>query len=83
MKIEIKVPAMGESISEATIGTILKPSGSSVSVDEELLELETDKVNQVLFAPQAGIVQYNVAPEQVVKIGEVIGYIDSRPGFRG
>lgn len=77
MKIEIKVPSMGESISEATIGTILKPSGSFVSMDDELLELETDKVNQVLFAPQAGVVQYDVSPEQVVKIGQVIGTIDS------
>lgn len=77
MKIEIKVPPMGESISEATIGSILKPSGSLVSADDELLELETDKVNQVLFAPQAGIVSYQVSPEQVVKIGEVIGHVDT------
>ncbi len=36
MKIEIKVPSMGESLSEATVGTILKPSGSTVQQDEEL-----------------------------------------------
>lgn len=77
MKIEIKVPAMGESISEATIGNILKPSGSQVKMDEEILELETDKVNQVLYAPQSGIVTYQVKPEDVVKIGQVIGFVDS------
>lgn len=77
MKVEIKVPAMGESISEATIGNILKKSGSKVSMDDEVLELETDKVNQVLYAPQSGILNLMVAPDQTVKIGEVIGHIDT------
>ncbi|MBA3956969.1 MAG: 2-oxoglutarate dehydrogenase complex dihydrolipoyllysine-residue succinyltransferase [Parachlamydiaceae bacterium] len=77
MKVEIKVPAMGESISEASVGTILKPAGSSVAMDNELLELETDKVNQVLYAQQAGIVSYVVASGDTVKIGQVIGHIDT------
>lgn len=76
MKHEIKVPAMGESITEATIGAILKPAGSQVNVDDELLELETDKVNQVLYAPVAGVVSYTVKPEDKVGIGDVIGHID-------
>jgi 2-oxoglutarate dehydrogenase E2 component (dihydrolipoamide succinyltransferase) len=77
MKVEIKVPAMGESISEATVGNIIKPSGSKVNMDDEILELETDKVNQVLFAPQAGVIELTVKSEDVVKIGQVIGTIDS------
>lgn len=77
MKIEIKVPAMGESISEATVGTIIKASGSTVAADDEILELETDKVNQVLYAPQAGTLTLTVKPEQVVKIGDVIGYLET------
>lgn len=77
MKTEIKVPSMGESISEATIGTIIKASGSQVKMDDELLELETDKVNQALYAPQSGIVNWSVSAEATVKIGEVIGYIES------
>lgn len=76
MKLEIKVPAMGESITEATVGSILKPSGSVVAMDDEVLELETDKVNQVLFAPQGGVLSLTVKPEDVVKIGQVIGFID-------
>lgn len=52
MKVEIKVPAMGESVSEATISRIIKASGSLVRRDEEVIELETDKVNQVLYAPK-------------------------------
>ena len=48
MKQEIKVPAMGESISEAIIGNILKPSGSGVAEGNELIELETDKATFLL-----------------------------------
>lgn len=76
MKQEIKVPAMGESISEATIGTILKPNGSLVNADDEILELETDKVNQALYAPVTGILQINVSQGDVVKIGQVIGSVE-------
>lgn len=77
MKLEIKVPAMGESITEATIGRLIKPSGSPVAIDEEILELETDKVNQILYSPARGVITLTVAPEQVVKIGEVIGFVDT------
>lgn len=76
MKQEITVPLMGESITEATIGTIIKPSGSTVEMDDEILELETDKVNQVLHAPQGGVLQLSVETGQVVKIGQVVGYVD-------
>jgi 2-oxoglutarate dehydrogenase E2 component (dihydrolipoamide succinyltransferase) len=77
MKKEIAVPRMGESINEATIGTLIKKSGSQVKIDEEILELETDKVNQVLYAPQQGLLTLTVSPGDVVKIGQVIGYVDS------
>ncbi len=77
MKHEIKVPPMGESITEATVAQILKATGSTVSMDEEILELETDKVNQVLHAPAAGVLTLSVAVDSVVKIGDVIGFVDS------
>ena len=77
MKEEIKVPAMGESITEATIGEIFKPTGSSVKVDEEILELETDKVNQVLYAPQSGVITIDVATDDTVTIGQVLGFVDT------
>lgn len=76
MKAEIKVPAMGESISEATVGSFLKAEGSVVKVDDELLELETDKVNQVLYASQAGVVSWSVSEGDTVKIGQSIGSIE-------
>lgn len=76
MKNEIKVPSMGESISEAIIGQILAPSGSIVKADAEILELETDKVNQVLYAPQAGKIDLIVKSGDTVKIGQIIGTIE-------
>lgn len=77
MKKEIKIPAMGESVSEAVIGNILKPTGSYVHQDEEIIELETDKVNQVLYAPAAGAVTFTVSPNQKVNIGDVIGFVET------
>jgi len=75
MTIEIKVPAMGESISQATIGEIFKPSGSGVNRDEEILEIETDKVNQPLYAPESGEITLTVKKGDTVAIGAVIGTI--------
>lgn len=77
MKNEIKVPSLGESISEAIIGQILAPSGTSVKIDAELLELETDKVNQVLYAPNEGKVTLTVKSGDTVKIGQTIGFIET------
>jgi 2-oxoglutarate dehydrogenase E2 component (dihydrolipoamide succinyltransferase) len=77
MKIEIKVPVMGESVTEAVIGNIMKPSGSAIKRDDELLELETDKVNQVLYAPESGQLTLSVKTGDHVKIGQVIGSVDT------
>ncbi len=77
MKVEIKIPKMGESIVEATIGSILKPSGSSVKEGDELLEIETEKVNQVLTAPASGTIELSVNTGDTVKIDQVIGSIDT------
>lgn len=77
MKIDIKIPAMGESVVEGTIGSILKPSGSLVKADEEIIEIETDKVNQVLYAPAAGVVQFSKKTGDTAKVGEVIGFIET------
>ena len=77
MKTEIKIPTVGESITEAIISSIMKPSGSYVRADEEILEIETEKVNQVLYAPAAGQITLNVKVEEKVKIGQVIGYVET------
>jgi 2-oxoglutarate dehydrogenase E2 component (dihydrolipoamide succinyltransferase) len=77
MKVEIKVPVMGESVSEATVSSFLAPSGSYVASGQEIIELETDKVNQVLYAPNAGSISWLVSAGATVKIGEVIGSVDT------
>lgn len=77
MSQEIKVPSLGESISEATISEILVQSGEAVEQDQEILEIETEKVNQVLYAPAAGQLTLNVKEGDTVKIGQVIGSVDA------
>lgn len=77
MKVEITIPPLGESISEATISRIIKPSGSFVEINDEILELETDKVNQVLYAQNKGQLFFSIEVGQSVPIGHVIGHIDT------
>lgn len=77
MKIDIKIPPVGESIVEATIASVLKEKGSFVKEGEEILELETDKVNQIVYAPAAGALSLSVKVGDVVKIGQVIGSVDT------
>src|ERR1700678_1293694 len=52
---EIRVPTLGESVTEATIGRWFKKAGDAVAVDEPLVELETDKVTIEVPAPSAGV----------------------------
>ena len=54
---EIRVPALGESVSEATIGRWFKKAGETVKADEPLVELETDKVTLEVNAPSAGVLR--------------------------
>ncbi len=78
MNVEIKVPSVGESVTEGTVGTILKPSGSEVKVDDEIFELETDKVNQAVYATAAGKLTLNIKSGDTVKVGQVVGSIDTK-----
>lgn len=77
MKAEIKVPVMGESVSEATVSVFLVPPGTSVTSGQEVVELETDKVNQVLYASADGTLTFSVQVGDVVKVGQVIGFIET------
>ena len=76
MKKDVTVPSLGESIVEATVGQILVSDGALVTTDQELIELETDKVNQVLYSPANGKMHISVKTGDVVKIGQVIGSIE-------
>ena len=68
MATEIRVPTLGESVSEATVGTWLKKVGDAVAIDEPLVELETDKVTVEVPSPAAGVLT-----EITAKDGETVG----------
>jgi len=73
---EIKVPTLGESVSEATVAKWLKKEGDSVAADETIVELETDKVTLEVNAPSAGVISRIVAPEgSNVGVGALLGEI--------
>ncbi|MGC4045128.1 MAG: 2-oxoglutarate dehydrogenase complex dihydrolipoyllysine-residue succinyltransferase [Armatimonas sp.] len=77
MSVEIKVPSMGESVVEATVAQWLKKPGDAVAAGEALVELETDKVNQEIEAPFAGVLTSIAAPEgSTVSVGALLGTID-------
>ncbi|MFN7037992.1 MAG: 2-oxoglutarate dehydrogenase complex dihydrolipoyllysine-residue succinyltransferase [Alphaproteobacteria bacterium] len=76
MSIEIKVPSLGESVTEATIAKWYKKEGDSIKVDELLLELETDKVTLEVNAPSSGILEKIAQTEgAAVKLGDILGSI--------
>ncbi len=82
MTIEIKVPPLGESVTEATVGKWFKKAGDAVKVDEPLCELETDKVTVEVPAPASGMLAaINVEQGATVGVGGVLGSI--REGASG
>ncbi len=78
MSIEVKVPVLGESVSEATVGQWLKQPGEAVALDEPIASLETDKVAVEVGAPAAGIMGAHIAAEgETVAVGAVLGMIET------
>ena len=76
MATEIRVPTLGESVSEATVGTWFKKVGDTIKVDEPILELETDKVTIEVPAPAAGTLSEIVAAAgETVGLGALLGQI--------
>src|ERR1700739_2192816 len=73
---EIRVPTLGESVTEATIGKWFKKAGEAVAVDEPLVELETDKVTIEVPAPAAGVLSEIAAKDgDTVAVRAVLGQI--------
>ncbi len=76
MTLEIKVPTLGESVTEATVGQWLKKEGDAVARDEPLVELETDKVTLEVPAPAAGrLEKISVKDGETVGVGALLGMI--------
>ncbi|UWU27802.1 2-oxoglutarate dehydrogenase complex dihydrolipoyllysine-residue succinyltransferase [Rhizobium sp. WSM1274] len=76
MATEIRVPTLGESVSEATVGTWFKKVGDAIKVDEPILELETDKVTIEVPAPASGTLsEIVVAAGETVGLGALLGQI--------
>jgi len=77
MSIEVKVPTLGESVSEATVGQWLKKPGETVALDEPIVSLETDKVAVDVPSPVAGVLGQILVPEgDTVTVGALLGTIE-------
>ena len=75
---KIKVPTLGESVTEATVSKWLKSQGENVSADEPLVELETDKVNVEVPSPISGVLgNITVKEGETVNVGSLLGTVDS------
>ncbi len=78
---EIRVPTLGESVSEATVGQWLKKPGEAVAADEPIVELETDKVSVEVPAPAAGVLgDISVQEGETVEVGALLGLISEGEG---
>ncbi|MDN6567083.1 MAG: 2-oxoglutarate dehydrogenase, E2 component, dihydrolipoamide succinyltransferase, partial [Actinomyces sp.] len=76
MSVDIKMPALGESVTEGTVTTWLKAVGDTVEQDEPSLEVSTDKVDSEVPAPASGVLQKILVEEDdTVDVGTVLGTI--------
>ncbi len=83
MATEIRVPTLGESVTEATVGKWFKKAGDAIAADEALLELETDKVTVEVPAPAAGVLSEITAQEgETVGLGALLGMIGEGAGAK-
>ncbi|EFN51142.1 hypothetical protein CHLNCDRAFT_141351 [Chlorella variabilis] len=74
--LQVKIPALGESISDGTVATVLKQAGEQVEEDEAILQIETDKVTVDVRAPRAGVIEaILVKPDENVEVGHVVATI--------
>ena len=77
MAVALKIPAVGESVSEVTISQWLKSDGDYVEMDEVVAELESEKATVELIAPEAGALKISVSEGSDVAVGSVVGEIDT------
>ncbi|RMF07670.1 MAG: dihydrolipoamide succinyltransferase, partial [Alphaproteobacteria bacterium] len=81
MTTEIRVPTLGESVTEATVGQWFKKAGEPVAADEPVVELETDKVTIEVPAPASGVLsEITVNEGDTVEVGALLGNIAEGEG---
>jgi 2-oxoglutarate dehydrogenase E2 component (dihydrolipoamide succinyltransferase) len=78
MSIEVKVPAVGESITSGVLGLWAKPDGAYVKAGDPLFEIETDKVTSEVVAESPGLLKHLVKAGDTVQIGQVVAAIDDK-----
>src|SRR5438067_4929490 len=78
MAVEIKVPSVGESITEGILSRWLKKDGDAVRSGEPLFELETDKATQEVSSPTDGVLHISVKEGSQVTIGSVVGSVEAQ-----
>jgi len=83
MAVEIKVPSVGESITEGTIARWLKKEGAQVKAEEPLFELETEKATTEVAAPADGRLHIDVAEGETVPVGAVVGHLQDGTAASG
>jgi 2-oxoglutarate dehydrogenase E2 component (dihydrolipoamide succinyltransferase) len=84
MAIELRVPSLGESITQATVGAWLKKEGEPVQVDEPVVEVESEKATVAVPAPAAGILARVLKPSgAAVAVGEVLAVLEERGAAAG
>jgi 2-oxoglutarate dehydrogenase E2 component (dihydrolipoamide succinyltransferase) len=83
MSIEVKIPAVGESISSGLVSAWHKQDGEFVNSGDVLLTLETDKVSTEITAEESGVLRIKVQEGEEVKIGEVVAFIEPEEGAPG
>lgn len=76
MSIEVRIPNVGESVSEVTLATWIAQDGAYVEMDEPIVELETDKASQELYAETAGVISHKAEEGDDLKIGDLLAEID-------
>lgn len=76
MPVDVVIPELGESVTEAILVEWLKADGETVAVDEPIAVLETDKADVELPAPEAGVLSHSRSDGETIQVGEAIGRID-------
>lgn len=74
-RVQVLIPSMGESVQEVVLAQCLVSEGEWVAQDAEIAELETDKVNQVIYAPCEGEVYFHAEPDQTLAIGALLAEV--------